>query len=184
MKIIILKAALKCICAVQIIHLFSCQTINGFAGVKIKPERISLVYRSALPVTTGQNFRNEIPVRAVSSFIHEFKDAENVAWDKVNNGGYIADFISDSIRTRVYYDSKGRCGYILKKYGENKMPSDMRDMVKKTFIDHAIIEIAEIILPQNREEIVYKVLIKNATNFKILRIFNMGMKITGSYNKP
>lgn len=182
MTILHLKVALKSICAAQLIQLFSCQPINSLTALKINSEKFGNVYQSALPANTDQFLRNEIPVRAVRSLLSEFKNVEEVDWGKINNGGYIADIKSDSIKTRVFYDSKGRCRYIMKKYSENKMPSDMRVMVKNSFPDHTIIEITEIILPQNRDEIVYKVLIKNATNFKILRIINMEMEITDNYN--
>lgn len=170
-----------------LVNVFSCNTTNGLTGLRLKTsERIVPGYRPATSLNTKQIFRNEIPVRAARSFIHEFKfkDAADVAWRKANDGGYVADFIKDSIRTMIFYGDKGSHLYSLRTYDENKMPANMRRMIKDAFPDHAIAKVDEVIQPWGQGEITYSVLIKNATNFKTLRICNMEMEITGSYNTP
>lgn len=175
----------SCVSAALIIHLFSCQTTDGLTGLKIKTsEIITPLHQSALPANTAPNFRNEIPVKAVREFIDEFQDAVNVTWRKVGDDGYIADSKSDSIKTIAFYYRNGSCSYILKKYGENKMPADVRAMVKSIFYDYTITEVTEIRLRQYSENMIYSVLIKNADNYKILRICNNEMEITRDYTKP
>ncbi|MEP6951299.1 MAG: hypothetical protein ABI863_18565 [Ginsengibacter sp.] len=185
MKKVIFKPALNCIGALLIIHLFSCQPINGVTGFKIKPgKNVTPEDQIAIPANMIPILRNEIPVKAVREFITHFADAKNVRWQKANDGEFIADFTKDSIKTMVWYDRRGLWNCTLRKYCESKMPAEVRAMVKSTFFDHAIIEINEIKLAQDRENIIYSILIKNTDNFKILRIYNEEMKITGDYTKP
>lgn len=187
MKKILFSLAANFLYAGILVNVCSCNTTNGFTGLRLKTgERIVPGYRSAISLNTTQMFRNEIPVRAVRSFIHEFKfnDAVDVAWRKANDGGYVVDFIKDSIKTMVFYSDNGSHLYSLGTYGENKMPASMRRMIKDAFPDHIIAKVDEVTQPWGESEITYNVLIKNATNFKTLRICNMEMEITGSYNKP
>ena len=185
MKKILFSLAANLMYAGILVNVFSCNTTNGLTGLRLKTgEGIVPGYRSATSLNTTQLFRNEIPVKAVRSFIREFKDAEDVAWRRTNDGGYVVDFIKDSIKTTMFYSHNGSNIYSLRMYGENKMPENMRRIIKDVFPDHAIAKVTVIIQPWQQREMPYNVLIKNATNFKILRICNMEMEITGSYNKP
>ena len=183
MKMIFLKAALNFLGIAQLIQLLSCQTIDSFYALKIKTDAITPVYRSALPITSGSHFRNEIPVKAVKLLIDEFEYPRNVTWCKTDDG-FVADFINDSVKTVVRFNSNGSCNYYWKKYGENKMPSGIRAILKNSFNDYTIVEITEIRLYLDTENIIYSILIKNADRFKIVRIYNNEMEIEGDYTKP
>ncbi|MEP7232464.1 MAG: hypothetical protein ABI691_19535 [Ginsengibacter sp.] len=187
MKKMLFSLAANFLYAGILVNLFSCNTTRGFTGIRLKTgERMVSGYRSATSLNTTQMFRNEIPARAVRSFIHEFRfnDATDVAWRRANDGGYVVAFMKDSIKTMIFYGDNGSHLYSLRTYGENKMPANMTRMIKDAFPDHAIAKVDEVIQPWLQGEITYYVLIKNATNFKMLRICNMEMEITGSYNTP
>ena len=186
MKKILFPLAANFIYAGILTNAFSCNTINGFTGVRLKTvEKIVPEYRSEASRSTMQIFRNEIPIRAVRSFIHEFKftDGAGLAWRKENDGGYVVDFIMDSIKTKAFYGYNGSHLYTVRTYGENEMPAYMRKMINDAFPDHRIAKVDEIIQPRGEYQKIYIVLVKSATNFKTLRICNMEMEITGSYNK-
>lgn len=185
MKKILFSLAANFMYAGIIINVFSCNTINGFTGVRLKAvERIVPEYRSEASRATTQIFRNEIPIRAIRSFIYEFKfvDAADDAWRKADDGDYVVDFIKDSIKTMAFYSYNGSHLYTVRTYGENKMPANMRKMIKDAFPDHTIAKVDEIIQPRGEYQKIYIVQVKNATNFKTLRICNMEMEITGSYD--
>jgi len=141
------------------------------------------VHQSAMPVTTAQSYRNEIPVKAVKSLIDEFEYPTNVTWYKTGDG-FVADFINDSVKTVMRFNSNGSCNYYWKKYGENKMPAAIRAILKNSFYDYAILEITETRLYVDTENVTYSILIKKADRFKIVRIYNNEMEIAGDYTKP
>ncbi|MEP7110058.1 MAG: hypothetical protein ABI760_18835 [Ferruginibacter sp.] len=137
-----------------------------------------------MPANTDKYYRNDINIRAVRGFLKYFKTAKNVTWKIAKNGsGYTAQFTNDSIQTRVAYDRRGLWYYTFKRYGEDKMPAELRAMVRSTFFDYTITEVTEISLPPERQNIMYSVLIKEAANFKILKIFNREIEIVSDYSE-
>lgn len=138
----------------------------------------------AMPENVPGNYRNAIDIKVVRKFVAVFKDAENVTWDKVNDGSTIARFTKDSVRTTIMYNKKGMWNYTLKRYAENKMPGDIRDMVKSTWYDYSIVEVTEIMLPSERGDVIFNVLIKFADNCKTIQIRNKQMEIINDYTKP
>jgi len=184
MKKIIFSHAVTCICSAFIIHDAYCQTTNS-ADVSMGPSQTNTAEQnSAMPVNSAKDYRNAINIKAVRNFTKDFKDAKNVIWNKTNDGGYFAKFTSDSIRTMVAYDCNGSWTYSLRRYAENKMAPEVRTIVKSTFFDYSIMEVTEIKLPAESENIIYRVLIKHAGNFKILQICFKEMKIVSDYTAP
>ncbi len=116
--------------------------------------------------------------------MNEFNDAQNVSWRKTNDGGYLAEYARDDIKTLACYDRKGNRMHVIRKYSENKMPRSIRAMIRCNFFDHAIVEVSEIALSWKGGELIYRVLIQNAYNLKILRICNYEMEVIGDYFKP
>jgi hypothetical protein len=146
---------------------------------------VSLVHQNdATPKNMPGNYRNAINIKIVRKFIATFKDAENVTWDKVNDGSSIARFTKDSVKTTISYNKKGTWNYTLKRYAENKMPEYIRDMVKTTWYDYSIVEVTEIMLPSEGGDIIYNILIKHVDNCKIIQIRNKQMEIFNDYTKP
>src|SRR4030095_11079238 len=48
------------------------------------------------------------------------------------------------IQTRVYYDGKGKWVSMIRSYGENEMPKDLRRIIKTTYFDYTIHLVNEI----------------------------------------
>jgi len=126
---------------------------------------------------------NSINIRVVRAFMKDFKDAENVSWFKAANGGCTAQFIQDSVQITSRYSSNGTWSYTLKRYAEKRMSADLRTLVKSSFFDYAIQEVVEILLP-NEEEIIYRIMIKNGDEFKILMICSGEFKVINEYSQP
>ena len=184
MKKIFFTYAVSCLFTCFVINNASGQFSNDLASLNIQTKEANLpTYNSALPENSAKDYRNTINIHAVRKFVRDFKDAQNVVWIKANDG-YVARFINDSIHTTVAYDPRGSWTYTFKKYAENKMPVDVRAFVKSTYFDYTIAEVIEIKLPGERNNIIYRVLIKCADNFKILQICNKEMEIVSDYTKP
>ena len=185
MKKMTFSVAIVCYYATLITYLSSSQAYSGNSKFKIANTEIDTdVYQFVMPENTVKNYRNDINVRAVREFVHEFKEAENVSWQKTLDGGCRAEFKADSIKTAIWFDRRGSWTYIIKKYGEHKMPIEVRTAVKSNFFDHALMEVTEIRLKQDREKIIYTILIKNAYNFKIIKVCNLDLEVMGDYYNP
>jgi hypothetical protein len=138
---------------------------------------------SASYVPAEKKGLNSINIRVVRAFMKDFKDAENVSWFKATNGGCAAQFIKDSVQITASYSSNGTWNYTLKRYAEKRMSTDLRTLVKSSFFDYAIQEVVEILLP-NEEEIIYRIMIKNGDEFKILMICSGEFKVINEYSQP
>ena len=60
-----------------------------------------------------------------------------------NDGGYIAKFTADSVKTIVAYGIRGAWHYTLRYYNEKKLPHDVRTIVKRTYYDYDILGAVE-----------------------------------------
>src|SRR3954447_3716878 len=117
MKKIILMHAVIVMYVAFIASDASCQSIVGFAKVKMRvPEIIKQQDKLAATVNTSNKYINNANIKVVRAFIKEFKNVENVDWRKTHDGGYVAQFKKDSIQTIVRYAANGSCNYMLKKY--------------------------------------------------------------------
>jgi hypothetical protein len=183
MKKIILTHLLTCIFSTLTTHEASCQASQDFAGIDIRTkELVSSAHKSG--IEENKDYINKVNIKAVREFIKEFKSIKNVSWFKAVDGGYVAKFVEDSVETVVGYNRNGCCKYSLKKYDEKHMSSKLRMLVKSTFFDYSIAEVTEIKQANSEDYIVYRVLIKGANNFKILRITDEEMVIAAEYTWP
>jgi hypothetical protein len=183
MKKIMLMHIAIALCLILIIPGASSQTITGFAKTEIRTTGATTQDVEVLSTGTVRENMKDITIKAVREFIKKFGSVQNVTWHK-NDGGFVAEFMNDSVQTMVGYKSDGSWNYILKRYAEKKMSRDLRRLVKSTFFDYAIMEVTEITLPYSEDNIIYRVMIKNEDNFKILRIYNGDMEIAGDYTRP
>ena len=171
--------ALVCMSLILSTHNLFCQNISKVKILSVKStETVATDNNSALPVNTSRDFRNAIHIRAVRSFVKNFRKAENVSWRIALNGNFIADFTNDSVQTIVEYNTRGLWNYTLKRYAGNKLPESVRLMIKRNYGNYMIKHAAESKCWQNRESVVYNIAISNGNNIKILTIYNAEMKIT------
>jgi len=118
--------------------------------------------------------------RALKDFKRTFGNVNNVTWYEPKNGGYIAKFINADVKTIVAYNPKGNWSYTINYYGENKLPVDVRKLVKGTYYDYSIFGIAEVHFD---EETVYMIYMQDASHFKTIRVYNDEMQEVESYPK-
>jgi hypothetical protein len=173
------------ICAAFIVSDVFCQMTKNFATIEMPTsDTDELKDETGSFLDIEKKHINAVNIKVVRAFIKDFRDAEKVNWSEATDGGYIAQFILDSVQTTIGYSSDGTWNYILKRYAEKKMSTDLRTLVKSTFFDYTIMEVVEIKLPNEEDNIIYRVMIKKEDNFKILRICNSDMEIAGDYTKP
>ena len=129
---------------------------------------------------TGKNndLYNTVYRHALKDFQRSFAGVSNVTWYEANNGGYIARFLQDDVKTVVAYNRKGNWSYTIRYYGEKKLPDDVREMVKRTYYDYSILGISEV---HFYEQTVYMIYIQDENHLKTIRIYNDEMDEVANY---
>lgn len=81
---------------------------------------------------------NKASERALKQFNSSFKGEADVKW-AVEKNGILSSFTKDDIHTSVIYDRSGRLIRIMKWYNEDKMPSEVRESIKRSvYFDYKI----------------------------------------------
>ena len=122
---------------------------------------------------------SNISEKAVKHFGKSYNKQNNAAWFAVDDG-FVAIFTEDGIKTKAYYDSKGRPAGEVRTYMEDRLPKEIRHMVKSTYYDFNIFLVNEVSLGNAR---VWLVKIEDSKSFKTIRIQDGEMTETEAYNK-
>ncbi len=118
---------------------------------------------------------NNININAVRDFIKNFKSISNNKWHFTADGGFVAIFTADEIKTRVVYDNKGYRQYMIRMYKENKMPTDIRHIVKSEYYDATITLVKEV--ETNNDDLIFFIHMQDKDTWKIVRIVDGEMKL-------
>ena len=122
---------------------------------------------------------SSINEKAVKHFSKNYDKQSNASWYAVDDG-FVAIFSQDGIKTKAYYDPKGRPVGEVRTYQEDKLPKEIRHMVKSTYYDFNIFLVNEVSLGNAK---VYLVKIEDSTSFKTIRIQDGEMTETEAFIK-
>src|SRR5262245_43759677 len=78
-----------------------------------------------------------VNIKSARHFARSHENTPGVKWFK-SDGGYIANYPSNGMNTRIVYDDKGHWFYNVHSYPEAKMDFNIRDLVKSKFYDNYI----------------------------------------------
>ncbi|MBO9199923.1 MULTISPECIES: hypothetical protein [Niastella] len=129
------------------------------------------------------NTRNvsKVHVRAMRDFLKRDKTVANVDWMIVETG-YVAKYTdANNSNCRTVYNNRGDFVYTIRQYYENKLPRDIRGMVKSVYYDYAITLVEQI--EETRKPLVYVVHLEDATTFMNVRVSEKEMEIMAEYIK-
>jgi hypothetical protein len=101
-------------------------------------------------------------VRAARDFWQRAGDKKDEQWYKATTG-YEAEFGEGPVKGLYWYDKKGNWVYSVLTYGEDKMPEDVRRLVRSTYYDFNIGWVKEVSESQN---LVYVIHIEDKTSWK------------------
>jgi hypothetical protein len=111
-----------------------------------------------------------ISAKAIKDFQGRFNGASNTLWFSDRNG-FVSYFVQDGYGDRVFYDKKGHWQYSLIFYGEDKLPRDIRAVVKSTYFDLAITLVEEV---QTNDGMAYIVHLEDKSNIKLVKVNKEG----------
>lgn len=125
---------------------------------------------------------DNISRKAIRDFAHTYENVTNEEWLQTKNG-YTVRFISDGIRTDVFYDKKGKWVARIKYYGEEGLFGNIRHMVRSSYYDYAILGIQEIETIDSYGAPTYIINIEDKTRIKILRINAGNMEVWKEFDR-
>jgi hypothetical protein len=130
----------------------------------------------------SRDYNSTADAKAVRNFKKKFSAVNDEKWYKYK-GGYTAAFLTDDVRFRVEFDTKGNLTGIEKDYTEAKFDREVRRVVKSVYYDYGITWIREISLPGVFEGPVYIVFVEDGVSFKELSVYDGEMHVLEEFPK-
>jgi hypothetical protein len=143
---------------------------NNAKNFKLSVRQLAIM---ETPADLGTYIADEKNVnsKAVKDFQARFHQVSNTMWFADPKGGYVSYFIVNGYGDRAFYDKKGHWQYSLIFYGEDKLPKDIRGIVRSTYYDLAITLVEEV---QTTEGMAYVVHLEDKGNIKIVKLSDEG----------
>jgi hypothetical protein len=128
---------------------------------------IPSVRNSTSKTNVGTLHRGDVNSKAVRNFVRVYKNISGEKWYEIPDA-LIAIFTFNDINYRIDYDKKGNWLHTMRTYSENKLPADIRHLVKSSYYDYNIMFVQEIEKP--RETFTYVVHLEGKTKLINLRV--------------
>jgi len=132
-------------------------------------------------VFDNSNNINMVNAKALKNFRKHYK-ANNEKWVFQPNC-IVACYKLDDVNQAIYYDKKGNWTGSLKVYNEDKMPKDIRKMIKQEYYDYKILAVQEVETYESKSEPTYIVTIEDNKNIKLIRIEDDQMDVYKEYKR-
>ena len=116
----------------------------------------------------------------IRNFLKTYKDVSDEKWIAVKEG-FVALFNLNDIDYQVAYTKKGDLIRTIRSYNEDKMPLDIRHIVKSIYYDFEINRAHEIETP--RDPITYVVQLVGKKELINLEIYDGEMEVLQRFNK-
>jgi hypothetical protein len=123
-----------------------------------------------------------VNLKAMRDFRNTYTNVNDEVWIKSKNG-YIALFTSDDTRFKVEYDNLGDWYATEKAYAENKLPRDIRAIVKRTYFDYTINWITEITVPEDFTGPAYIIQIQDEKGYRSICVHEGEMRTLEEFSK-
>lgn len=124
---------------------------------------------------------NTVNAKAVRDFRARFTAVMDEKW-YISPDGYMSYFKLDNLGNWTFYNKKGRWQYTLKFYQEDKLPRDVRAIVKSAYYDYAITVVEEVETVNTHAYIVH---LEDKSGIKNVIVSPDGeMRIMDEFQKP
>lgn len=155
-------------------------TVVALTGCAYSQQGNTLAAARVRTLKPGNEYLNDINVRAMRDFVSRYGDITNAIWHR-SNDNYVAVFYKDSVQHRVIYTGRGDLSYVMKYYEESRMPRNIRAQVKSTYYDYKIYVIQEIETPDHPT--VYIVNLQGDTDWKKVKLCQGEMEVMEEFRK-
>lgn len=113
-------------------------------------------------------------IRAVRNFTRIYKDASEVRWESLKDGGYICRFLQNGVMKRAFYGGRGEWLTTIAGYTAGHLPADVRRQVHSIYYDYSILYVNEISMPG--KPVSYVVQVQDRRAIKIVRVLDGEME--------
>jgi hypothetical protein len=120
--------------------------------------------------------------KALRNFAQTYKNVIDVRWEKIRNG-FSARFNADGVSNLIYYSPHGKWAGILKGYKEDKMPPEVRKMVKREYYDYVITFVQEAETLDSGGLPTYFIILEDNDQIKQLKINDGQMWVNAEFKK-
>ena len=118
-------------------------------------------------------------LKASRDFWQRVGDQKNEQWYK-SPAGYEAEYTEGPVKALYWYDKKGHLIYSILTYGEDKLPEDVRALVRSTYYDFGIGWVKQVNEAQN---LVYVVHMENDKAWKEVAVQDGEMRVLKEFCK-
>ena len=122
---------------------------------------------------------NEVNTRVVRDFTRRYEGISDAKWFKLKEG-FVVYFTQNETRMRVVYDKRGTPLWTIRSYFEDKLPLEIRHIIRSTYYDFSIYHIDEITM---NEKTVYLVKMEDKTSWLTIRVTDGEMEVAEIYKK-
>jgi hypothetical protein len=126
--------------------------------------------------------KNAVSPKALKIFTKTYKNVTGENWEKTSEG-FTAKFNSAGVRTIIYFNRKGKWEGSLQGYGEEKMPPEVRKIIKREYYDYSITYVQEAQTIDSDGIPTYIVHLEDAKSIIKLRIHDGNMEVWQEFNK-
>lgn len=112
--------------------------------------------------------KNEVNSKVVKNFYKSYGEQPAANWGR-SARGFNVTFKNEGVKTLIYYTPGGLEETKLRFYFEDKLPSEVRHIVKSHFYDYAILYVTEV---QKNDAIAYYIKMQDSTTLKTIRMVN------------
>jgi hypothetical protein len=159
------------------------QDSTSIAKLKLQPGKINSPSTNETKpdsaILTKIN-KDEISTKAIRNFNKEYKNVPGAKWFKSANGLFVAYFTSENIQSWVYYNKKGIYEFMIRYYNEEKLPPEVRTLIKTSYYDFSIYLVTE---ASRNGKIAYVVKIEDKTCWKTIKVVDGEMEVMKEYIK-
>lgn len=178
MKKILLTSVITSVVILCSTALSFCQSDNNafaYQSAKIEDNIAGFLSLNAASEVPSTN----VNVKALKNFTKQFGANNEAKWYQTSEA-FVAQFTSNGIETKGMYDLKGNWHSTLRTYSEDKMPFDVRDLVKSTYYDFNIMVVYEI---THADNVAYILKIQDSKTIKTLRVRDGNVEVIGDYTR-
>lgn len=123
---------------------------------------------------------NEVSSKALRDFKRNHKNIAEVKWFQ-SSTGFIAVFVTDGgIKSFNYYDDNGGFEYMLRYYKEEKLPKDVRHLVKSRYYDFDIYQVTEV---TRNDKQAYVIKLQDKDHWKTIKVADNEIQILDEFLK-
>jgi hypothetical protein len=123
---------------------------------------------------------NEINANAASTFIKDHGNVTNAKWFKSLNGLFVVYFTDENIKNWIFYNDRGTCEYMILHYYEEKLPAEVRDLLKTNYYDFNIYHVTE---ARRNGKIAYVAKMEDKTSWKTIKVVDGEIEVMEEYSK-